>query len=458
MNIVFLVPKSDIPEGIREEVFASVLPIEYLGVGYLSACLYDRGFTSFIIDAEISGLSPNDLENDLLSRRIDLLCITCNQYQYNNVEDIVKRIVGKGFDGKIIMGGQLPTLALEELASYLPEVDWFLIGEGEVELPKLVEYMQSGDKGILDAISGLSSRKKHKSWTIPKPAIALHSLDSLSFPFHYAMAWEKKKLGRTQIVPGILSSRGCGWNSCTFCSTAAANRRIKGGGEWRTRSPEDVVAEIAEVQETYGSEHFVFVDEDVLGAGFGVRRFREIIQVLRAEGIRIQFQIPCRSSDVNYELFEELKDAGLERALIGFESISDQCLAYLNKGILSSQNFRTVQVLKRLGIDINPGLIPFHPNSTIDQVKADFHFLVEVIGYNEKHKYQKRLLPDFNTPLFYQLLREKRLKGRFPSFMYEFDDRQVQRLYNRLKEQVLSSNAFESDPIALYETVQKWGR
>ena len=58
-----------------------------------------------------------------------------------------------------------------------------------------------------------------------------------------------------RIVP-IITGRGCGWGVCTFCSDVTSTA----GRSYRSRSPDNVLSEIASHHRAHGVSRFVFTD------------------------------------------------------------------------------------------------------------------------------------------------------------------------------------------------------
>ena len=71
---------------------------------------------------------------------------------------------------------------------------------------------------------------------------------------------------------------------------------------------------------------------------------------------------------------------GVVRAYVGVESGSDHSLRTLNKHTTVAQNRRALEVLHRVGMLADFGLIFFDPDSTVEDIRANLDFLREMAG------------------------------------------------------------------------------
>jgi len=455
MHVILIVPRSDIPEQIRADEFDAVLPREHIGTGYLASALRMNGIDASILDAEAYDLPVASVLEKLRFVKDDaIIGITCNQSQYRYTKLMLNGIRDIGFEGIICIGGELPTLAPNFVADTLRDLDYIFCGEGETEFPLFASLIHKGNNEFR-AVKGLWYKNGDGTLVNTGMPVAIRDLDKVPVPYHYVMKNEKDTGVPIKTVPAIHGSRGCKWGSCTFCSTAESHRRIIGGEGWRCRSSKNIIDEIAQVKEEFGSRYFVFTDEEIFdGTSLGYDRMQDLCILLKDRKIGINFMIGCRASEVNQELFSKLRSVGLSRVLIGLESSSQRCLDAIKKGTSVDDNKAAVEIVRKLDIELIPGFIPFYPNSTLEDVKKEFHFLVEYVGYNKVHKYTKKLRPDYGTPLFKMLQKQGRLIGEFPFYSYCFKDQRVQNLYEYLQRLILMEG--EKDPGNLYRIVCDW--
>ncbi|MFZ4439639.1 MAG: B12-binding domain-containing radical SAM protein [Syntrophales bacterium] len=456
MNILFIIPRASSPEHVIPEDI-NVYSGEHIGTGYLKAALYESGHHSEVIDLNYTGISLIDVVKEILDDEYEFVGITCNQYCISQVKKLVLLLRQEGFAGFICVGGQFPTLAPNLITTICPGTDFILTGEADLTLLLLLERLARND--MSRNVPGLWYQDNNKGWVLAMHPQAVENLDTLPYPEHYQLKREKSQ-GIPLGNPGISGSRGCPHNKCTFCSTAAYYKSIIGGNCWRARSAENVVEEMLSIYESFGSKYFVFIDETVFdGTSLGRLRMEVFADRLLAIGSPFTFFFDCRANDVEPLLFERLRNAGLVRVYIGFESMQTSYLSKINKGTTNAENLEAIKILRMLDIDIIPGFIPFHPLSTIVEVVNDFRFLVEVLEYNAIHKYVKRMLPEVGTPFYNELLRKNMIPNNLINYDFEnnvdyyFADREVQDLFVRLKSLVLEDKCYNVN--VLYEEVMK---
>ena len=148
-----------------------------------------------------------------------------------------------------VLGGPHCTCLPESVAGY-DSVDYVVVGEGEETIQELALKIQNREP--VDSVKGLAYKvdgKVHR--TPPRPFI--EDLDSLPFPAKDLIL--NREWMHTDHYCNIFATRGCPYQ-CTFCSSQSVwSRKV------RYRSPENVVAEMKEMQRLYNSEFFSFADD-----------------------------------------------------------------------------------------------------------------------------------------------------------------------------------------------------
>ncbi|TLM65503.1 MAG: radical SAM protein [Deltaproteobacteria bacterium] len=140
----------------------------------------------------------------------------------------------------------------------------------------------------------------------------------------------------------IRTSYGCPFK-CSFCVVHHVMR-----GQYLQRTPEDVVDEIAQLQE----DHIYFVDDENF---INNERMTRIAELLLARGIRKKFISWARSDTIvrHPELFALWKKAGLSMVYVGLEAMTGERLEKLNKRTTEATNRRAVEILRELGITLH---------------------------------------------------------------------------------------------------------
>lgn len=147
-------------------------------------------------------------------------------------------------------------------------------------------------------------------------------------------------------VATVRTSIGCPYR-CNFCVV-----RLLTGGKYLPRTPEDVVDEIAALDQ----ETIYFVDDEMF---INAKRCLEIAELLIARGVKKKYISWARSDTIcaNVDLFRLWKKAGLETLYIGIESLEEANLDFYNKKVDPLMNMNAVNILRELGIGLHAALM-----------------------------------------------------------------------------------------------------
>src|SRR5262244_72981 len=166
----------------------------------------------------------------------------------------------------------------------------------------------------------------------------------------------------------LYTGRGCR-SKCTFCLWP----QTVGGHRYRTRSVDNVVAEIAHATKLFPRVKEYFFDDDT---------FTDDLP--RAEAIarglgRLGVTWSCNAkADVPYGTLKVLKDNGLRLLLVGYESGSQAILNNIKKGIRLDRARAFTRNAKSLGIKIHGTFIMGLPGETRETIEATIRFALEI--------------------------------------------------------------------------------
>lgn len=119
----------------------------------------------------------------------------------------------------------------------------------------------------------------------------------------------------------------------------------------------------------------------------------------------------CRSNDIDKEVALLMKQAGFERMLIGIESANSTVLRLFKKGESLQTIRQSIDILRRVQIDIVPGFMIFNPYTTTETLETDLDFL-EAYGFTPTLSKALRIFD--GTPLQEIMSSEGRLIRRSP--------------------------------------------
>ncbi|MCL5023420.1 MAG: hopanoid biosynthesis associated radical SAM protein HpnJ [Nitrospirae bacterium] len=250
----------------------------------------------------------------------------------------------------------------------------------------------------LEEIQGVSFRKNGAVFHNPdRPP--LEDLDGLPF----AVDIYKRDLDITRYnIPylrhpyvSFYTSRGCP-AQCTFCLWP----QTMSGHLWRTRSTDNVIAEVKRALGLFPEAREIFFDDDT----FTWRKSRvlELCGRLKTLG----FTWSCNSRvTADYETLKAMTEAGCRLLIVGFESGDPDILRNIKKGATVEQARAFMKHCKRLGLTVHGDFQIGHPGETRESIKRTMRFAreldpetiqvsishpypgTEFYDYLEKHRY-----------------------------------------------------------------------
>jgi anaerobic magnesium-protoporphyrin IX monomethyl ester cyclase len=417
MQILLLHPPFDVYE-------PPVTRTESLGVGYIASTLRKDGHDVVIVDAHTQCLDFKEMMSNVLSRNFQVIGITASSAYTKMLINAVKEVRKSKPDTIIFAGGYLPTLNTEKLLRACPQIDFVIRGEGEISTSEVIRRISNG-QSWKDSPGAAFIEDNELVMNTPPPLVS--DLDTLPFPARDAILQAKIK------APALISgSRGC-YHRCSFCCIhsfyAVSGSRIP-----RFRSPGNIADEIESVIELTGINDFVFVDDDFLGVNEKTRkRAIGIADEIKARNLNITFSIECRADNVDEEILDILKTAGLTGVLIGIESGVQRQLDTYNKQITVEQNRKAIELLRKSGLKFAAGFIMIDPYVTVDEVNENLEFMREMklSGSEENMSVQAftRLKLFEGTALADKLREEGLVIENGMDLDYTFTDPQFRKMY-----------------------------
>lgn len=252
--------------------------------------------------------------------------------------------------------------ATDHAAEYLAHgADYVLLGEGEITLGELLDSLTGRNSRPLHEIPGLAFSESTFT-TGRRPD--MRDLDALPFP-----AWDLVDVARYQRIwrerhgyysMNMVTTRGCPYH-CNWCAKPIWGQR------YNVRSPENVVAELKWLKETYRPDHIWFVD-DIMGLKPGwIQRFAGLVEQHDAK-------IPFKSLNrvdllLHGDTIEALKRAGCRTVWVGAESGSQKILDAMEKGTTVEQIYEATRRCHEAGIEVGLFLQFGYPGETREDIE-----------------------------------------------------------------------------------------
>jgi hopanoid biosynthesis associated radical SAM protein HpnJ len=219
----------------------------------------------------------------------------------------------------------------------------------------------------LDAIDGVSFLRDGK--VVHKPdRPQIQDLDSLPF----AVDTYRRDLDITRYnVPFLLhpflsfyTERGCP-ALCTFCLWP----QTLSGHPWRTRSADNVAAEVKKALDSYPNLKEIFFDDDT----FNIRKSRVIELCAKLKPLNFTWSCTSRVT-AEYETLKAMKEAGCRLLIVGYESGDPQILKNIKKGATIEQAIAFTKNCKKLGLVIHGDFIVGLPGETKETIRRTIDF------------------------------------------------------------------------------------
>ncbi len=186
----------------------------------------------------------------------------------------------------------------------------------------------------------------------------------------------KRDLDHTKYFGGYLlhpyisfyTGRGCK-SRCTFCLWP----QTVGGHNYRTRSIENVVAEVKYTMATWPDVKEIFFDDDTLTDNAAR------VEALAVELGKLGVTWSCNAkANVPRKTLEVMKANGLRLLLVGYESGNQQILINIKKGLRTEVARRFTKDCHELGIVIHGTFILGLPGETEETIEETIRYAKEI--------------------------------------------------------------------------------
>jgi radical SAM superfamily enzyme YgiQ (UPF0313 family) len=245
---------------------------------------------------------------------------------------------------RVIAGGPLFTSEFEQF----PEVDHFVLNEGELTLPPFLSDWQRGEASRVYRTSTFADIRRS-----PTPL------------------WELADMRRYAAM-SLQYSRGCPFQ-CEFCNVTALF-----GHQPRTKSTPQVLAELDGLYDRGWRGSIFFVDDNFIG---NKKRLKtDLLPALIAwqkkkGGLSFYTEASINLAD-DAQLMEMMVKAGFDTVFIGIETSDEACLA--ESGKVQNQRRNLIADIKRLqraGLQVQGGFIVGFDSDTPDTFQRQIDFI-----------------------------------------------------------------------------------
>ncbi len=314
-----------------------------LGVAYLAATLERAGHEVRIFDATFERRPFQSLERTLTEKPFDAIGISIPTSMLSDAV-AVARVCAAHSGAPVFAGGPHPTIDPAG-ALAIDGIDAVMIGEAERTVVRLAEA-----GGDYTTVPGMAYLSDGEVVLTGEPEL-VEDLDELPFPARHLLdmdgymgLWDR--LGHGLRGTSVLACRGCPFDRSD--STPALRSFL--GTRVRRRSPESIVAELAELERTFDPDGVMWLDDSfVLNRPWVIK----LCDMIMEADPGIVWGCSIRAGLADHDMLEHMKRAGLRSVHVRIESGSQRVLDEVyQKGVTIEQVRRTVSIAYEMGLSV----------------------------------------------------------------------------------------------------------
>ncbi len=339
------------------------------GLLQLAAYLEREGTEVQVLDGTALKNSWKDMASSISASKADVIGITCSATCLSpEALQTISLCRKLSPEAKIIAGGSHFTLMAEPILREVKELDYIVLGEGEIAFSKLLQNLSRGGNG--NGLKGIAFLQDGKV-VLQERNPPIPNLDSLPLPAYHLVDMESEAYywhGMGKRAFGISTSRGCG-DHCAYCSETKFWE-----GVWRGRSGKKVVEEISFLHRQYGKSLFVFNENTF---NWNRKRVEEFLEELGKTGLRTNFWFQSRIKDIlrDEDLLPEMRRQGLYEVMLGIESIHPDVLNRYDKQQSREMAQKAIDILRRNKIMVMANIMFGDWNDSAASLKEVFRFV-----------------------------------------------------------------------------------
>jgi ribosomal peptide maturation radical SAM protein 1 len=278
----------------------------------------------------------------------------------------------------IVFGGSACAAAAgKSIVEAFNFVDFTIQGEGEEGLLRLCEYIIGRSDNLSHNI--FSAKSTRHKFTLSDSTVApqLPSLDALPVPDYSDYFSDQKKWFEDKPFIPVLPvefSRGCWWNKCTFC-----NLNLQWCG-YRYKKASQMLHEVTELSTKYGCLDFTFTD-NMIPPQESLQFFSQTNELNSDFSFFAEIR-PVKEKKTIADIFSLYRRGGLSTIQVGIESLSNNLLKKMRKGVTVIENIATLRAAQEHFLKLEGNLIIQFPGSTQAEVDETLKNLDYVFAYS----------------------------------------------------------------------------
>ncbi len=333
-----------------------------LGLGYIAAIAEQCGWEVGIIDAEVEGLSQEDILARVARFKPDLIGLTATTPFFHSVVEMAKALRQR-FSTPIAVGG--PHISLMREKAFADVFDYCFVGESETILPEFFSRFALGKS--LEDVRGILYRRDG-AIVFHGEAPRLEDLDALPWPARHLLPGDKYQIGTLrglQHYTSFFISRGCPFD-CVFCANKLYGKAV------RRRSVPEVMRELTHIVNDLKIRHIYFLDDTLtLDRAY----IMSLCAAIKESGLKFTFEGSTRANLWDEAMVRELRACGLIRISFGLETADLRVRKIIKKRVPLKSYFHANRLNNRLKIETINSVMLGLPGDTPRSIKRTVDFL-----------------------------------------------------------------------------------
>lgn len=334
-----------------------------LGLCYIAAIAEESGWEVRIIDAELEGLSYDDILARISAFQPDLIGLTATTPFFHSVVQIT-RVIKERFSIPIAVGG--PHASLMKEGAFIDLFDYLFVGESENILPEFFSRFESGKS--LDGLKGVMYRDAQGKVCFNGEAPRVQDLDEIPWPARHLIPLDKYLIGTLHGLQNYTSffiSRGCPFD-CVFCANKLYGKAV------RRRSVAEVLRELEHIVNELKIKHIYFLDDTLT---LDRNYILELCKGIKEKGLKFTFEGSTRANLWDEEMVRLMQECGLIRISFGLETVDLRVRKIIKKTVPIESYFEANRLNNRLKIETINSVMLGLPGDTPESIKSTVDFL-----------------------------------------------------------------------------------
>jgi len=316
---------------------------------------------------------------------------------------------GANYDGE---------MGLEHLRAW-PWIDYVVVGEGEVPFPTLVRQLLDGTEHE-EPPAGVAYRKDNAIRFKPSPHLftEFHKTGPPDYDDYFELL-DQLDPQRSQSLNRILlyeGSRGCWWGEkhhCTFCGLNAQAM------EFRAKSPAQVFEEFTVLSSRYNTTRFRFVDNII-----DMKYIDELFAKFAQERLDLEVFIETKSN-LSKQQIQTLAHGGVKSMQPGIESLSQNQLTEMKKGVSPLQNLQTLKWSLYYDIHLAWNILLGFPGETNEDYRRQIDLILSILHFQPPEAVGEIWIERFSPYWKWPEQNGIRITGPGLAYEYVYDPRKV---------------------------------